>query len=86
MLKKLLQLSFWFWFATNFTSLAKSFVETLVQLGLSAGGQGGNMGLLLNPSNIASMGLQATQPLVANLSRGRPDQHRDHRSSSAFVT
>ena len=45
----------------------KSFVETLVQLGLSAGGQGGNMGLLLNPSNIASMGLQATQPLVANL-------------------
>ena len=67
MLKKLLQLSFWFWFATNFTSLAKSFVETLVQLGLSAGGQGGNMGLLLNPSNIASMGLQATQPLVANL-------------------
>ena len=67
MLKKLLQLSFWFWFATNFTSLAKAFVETLVQFGLSAGGQQGNMGLLLDPSRIAGLGLESTAPLVANL-------------------
>ncbi len=67
LLKKLLQLSFWFWFATNFTSLAKTFVETLVQFGLSAGGQNGNMRLLLDPSQIAGMGLESTAPLVANL-------------------
>jgi len=67
MLKKFLQLSFWFWFATNFTSLAKTFVESLVQFGLSAGGQRGNMSLLLDPSHIAGMGLESTAPLVTNL-------------------
>jgi type IV secretion system protein TrbL len=66
-LKKLLQLSFWFWFATNFTSVAKVFVDSLVQLGLSAGGQPGNMSLLLDPSRIAGMGLESTAPLLANL-------------------
>jgi type IV secretion system protein TrbL len=65
--KKLLQLSFWIWFATSFPTLTKAFSDSLVQMGLSAGGQTGNVGLLLNPSRIAGMALDATQPLVQSM-------------------
>jgi type IV secretion system protein TrbL len=65
--KKLLQLSFWVWFATSFPTLTKAFSDSLVQLGLSAGGQGGNVALLLDPSRIAGMALDATQPLVQSM-------------------
>jgi type IV secretion system protein TrbL len=65
--KKLLQLSFWFWFSTHFPSLVHFFADSLVQVGLSAGGQSGNIGLLLDPSKIAGMALDATQPLVQSM-------------------
>jgi type IV secretion system protein TrbL len=65
--KKLLQFRFWIWFATSFPTLTKAFSDSLVQMGLSAGGQTGNVGLLLNPSRIAGMALDATQPLVQSM-------------------
>ncbi len=65
--KKLLQLSFWVWFATHFAGFAKYFSDSLVQMALGAGGQPGNYGLLLDPSRIAGMGLDVTQPLVQSM-------------------
>lgn len=65
--KKLLQVTFWGWFATHFPALAKFFSDSLVQLALSAGGQAGNVGLLLDPSQIAGMALDATLPLVQSI-------------------
>jgi type IV secretion system protein TrbL len=65
--RKLMQLSFWFWFATHFPALAKYFSDSLVQIALTAGGQSGNVGLLLDPSRIAGMALDATQPLVQSM-------------------
>jgi type IV secretion system protein TrbL len=64
MFKKLLHITFWMWFATSFPTLVKAFSDSLVQLGLSAGQQSGNMSLLLDPSRIAGQALDATQPLV----------------------
>jgi type IV secretion system protein TrbL len=63
--KKLLHITFWMWFATSFPTVVKAFSDSLVQLGLSAGQQPGNMGLLLDPSRIAGQALDATAPLVA---------------------
>ena len=65
--KKFMQLTFWFWFATHFPALVKFFSDSLVQIALAAGGQGGNYGLLLDPSRIAGMALDATQPLVQSM-------------------
>ncbi len=65
--KRLMHLSFWFWFATHFPSLAKLFSDSLVQIALAAGGQPGNMSLLLDPSQIAGMALDATFPLVQSI-------------------
>lgn len=65
--RKLLQITFWVWFATHFPSLAKFFSDSLVQIALSAGGQAGNVGLLLDPSQIAGMALDATLPLVQSI-------------------
>ena len=65
--KKFMQLSFWFWFATHFPALVKYFSDSLVQIALTAGGQSGNVGLLLDPSRIAGMALDATQPLVQSM-------------------
>ena len=75
--KKLLQLSFWIWFATSFPTLTKAFSDSLVQMGLSAGGQTGNVGLLLNPSRIAGMALDATQPLVQSMADAGLTQIKD---------
>jgi len=62
--KKLLNLGFWIFFAQQFGSLAHAFCESLVQIGLGAGGATGNFGLLLDPSGIAAKGLDVTEPLV----------------------
>jgi type IV secretion system protein TrbL len=65
--KKLLHITFWIWFAHHFPSLTKAFSDSLVQIGLSAGAQSGNVGLLLDPSRIAGMALDATAPLVKSM-------------------
>jgi type IV secretion system protein TrbL len=65
--RKLLQLSFWVYFSKEFPSWVDYFRDSLVQLGLSAGGQPGNYGLLFDPSSIAGMALDATQPLVQSM-------------------
>jgi type IV secretion system protein TrbL len=65
--RKLLQITFWVWFATHFPALAKFFSDSLVQIALTAGGQSGNVGLLLDPSQIAGMALDATLPLVQSI-------------------
>jgi type IV secretion system protein TrbL len=64
MFKKLLHITFWMWFATAFPTVVKAFSDSLVQLGLAAGQQSGNMSLLLDPSRIAGQALDATAPLV----------------------
>jgi type IV secretion system protein TrbL len=63
----LLQLTFWMFFAANFASFAKLFSDTLIQYGLSASGQGANVSLLLDPSRIAGMAFDATQPLIQSM-------------------
>jgi len=55
--KKLLQLSFWVWFATHFAGFAKYFSDSLVQMALGADGQPGNDGLILDPSRSAGTAL-----------------------------
>lgn len=65
--KKFMQLSFWCWFAAHFPSLVKVFSDSLVQVALNAGGAGGNVGLILDPSKIAGMALDITQPLVQSM-------------------
>jgi type IV secretion system protein TrbL len=65
--KKLMQVSFWFWFASHFAGLVKAFSDSLVRIALSAGGQAGNYSLLLDPSHIAGMALDATKPLVMSM-------------------
>jgi type IV secretion system protein TrbL len=65
--KKLFRLSVWCWFASEFTSLAKTFTDGLVRYGLSAGGMSGDFSLLLNPSRIAGMALESTAPLAQQL-------------------
>jgi type IV secretion system protein TrbL len=62
-IKKVLFLGFWLWFTTSFQSNAKTFVESLINAGLTAGGQAGGYNLLLDPSRIAGYGLTATEQL-----------------------
>src|SRR4029079_9806359 len=62
-IKKVLFLGFWLWFTTAFQSNAKTFVDSLINAGLTAGGQGGGYNLLLDPSRIASYGLTTTDNL-----------------------
>src|SRR4029079_8929143 len=62
-IKKVLFLGFWLWFTTAFQSNAKTFVDSLINAGLTAGGQGGGYSLLLDPSRIASYGLTTTDNL-----------------------
>lgn len=62
-MKKVLFLGFWLWFTTAFQSNAKTFVDSLINAGLTAGGQGGGYNLLLDPSRIASYGLTTTDNL-----------------------
>ncbi len=63
-MKKVLFLGFWLWFTKSFQSNAKAFVDSLINAGLTAGGQGGGPDLLLDPSAIASYGLTTTDLLV----------------------
>jgi len=66
-IKKILFLGFWLWFTRAFQSNAKAFVESLINAGLTAGGQAGAYGLLLDPSRIAGYGLTATAQLAQAL-------------------
>lgn len=67
--KKLLYIGFWTWMVRSFPSLAKSFTDSLIQAGhLAGGGGGGGVGLLMDPSRIASYGLDATEPLAKKFS------------------
>jgi type IV secretion system protein TrbL len=62
--RKLLQLTFWLWFAKHFPSLVGFFKDSLISIASAAGGLGGNSSLLYDPSKIAGLGLDATQPLA----------------------
>ena len=65
--KKVLHITFWLWFATNFPSLARTFMTSLVHIALGAGGQAGNEAILLDPSQFAGLALDATFPLVQSI-------------------
>ena len=65
--KKILFLGFWLWFTREFQANAKFFVESLINAGLTAGGQAGGYSLLLDPSRIAGYGLTATEQLAKAL-------------------
>src|SRR4051794_13563515 len=62
--KTILNLGFWIFFAREFGTLAHAFSDSLVQIGLGAGGGGGTSAILLDPSAIAAQGLDVTEPLV----------------------
>ncbi|MCB2181350.1 MAG: P-type conjugative transfer protein TrbL [Desulfobulbaceae bacterium] len=66
-IKKLLFILFWVMLVGYFDVWAKTFVKSLINAGLIAGGQSGNYNLLLDPSRIAGYGLDATMPLVDKL-------------------
>lgn len=66
-MKKILFLGFWLWFTKSFQSNAKVFVDSLINAGLTAGGQAGGYNLLLDPSRIAGYGLTATEQLAKAL-------------------
>jgi type IV secretion system protein TrbL len=66
-IKKVLFLGFWLWFTTAFQTNASAFMHSLVKAGGIAGGNGAAESLLLDPSQIAGMGLQATAPLAQSL-------------------
>ena len=66
-IKKILFLGFWLWFTTSFQANSKAFVDSLIRAGLTAGGNPGGEGLLLDPSKIAGYGLQATEALTKAL-------------------
>jgi type IV secretion system protein TrbL len=65
--KKILQIGLWVWIVQSFPTLAKAFVESLVNAGLMAGGGSGDASLILDPSRLAGYGLDATQPLAQKL-------------------
>jgi type IV secretion system protein TrbL len=62
-IKKILFLGFWIWLTTSFPVVAKAFVDSLIRIGLMAGGRPGDYQLLLDPSRIAGYGLNATDAL-----------------------
>jgi len=66
-MKKILFLGFWLWFTKSFQSNAKAFVDSLINAGLTAGGQAGGYNLILDPSRIAAYGLTATEQLAKAL-------------------
>ena len=66
-IKKVLFLGFWLWFTMSFQANAKAFVDSLINAGLTAGGQAGGYNLLLDPSRIAGYGLTATEQLAKAL-------------------
>ena len=76
-IKKVLFLGFWLWFTTSFQANAKAFVESLINAGLTAGGQASSYNLLLDPSRIAGYGLTATD---------HTDRERAPRERSLWAT
>jgi type IV secretion system protein TrbL len=66
--KKFIEISLWVWFATNFPGFVNTFCSSLSGAALRAGGQPTNAGLLGDPSSIAGMALDVTQPLVQAMS------------------
>jgi type IV secretion system protein TrbL len=66
--KKILYIGTWVWIVRSFPALAKTFVDSLIQAGLLAGGRGGSYDLLMDPSRIAGYGLDATAPLIKKIS------------------
>src|SRR3954469_8527 len=62
-IKKVLFLGFWLWFTTSFQANASAFVHSLVKVGLTAGGNPDGESLLLDPSRIIGMGLDASAQL-----------------------
>lgn len=63
-IKKILFLGFWMWIVLSFPELAKIFVFSLIDAGLIAGGSvAGNDSILMDPSRIAALGLDATEKL-----------------------
>ena len=65
--KKLLFIGFWIWLVQSFPSLAKSFVDSLVTAGVTAGGGAVTVAQILDPSALAGAGLDATEPLANRL-------------------
>ena len=65
--KKLLQLTFWLWFARHFPALVGFFKDSLIAIASNAGGIPGGSNLLYDPSRLASLGLDATQPLAQSV-------------------
>jgi type IV secretion system protein TrbL len=67
LVKKGLMLGGWYYLTVNFSTIAVAFVDSLVKAGLIAGGKGNlNADLLLDPSRIAAMGLDVTEPILQN--------------------
>jgi type IV secretion system protein TrbL len=64
--KKILHIGGWVWVVQAYPTLCKTFLESLVQAGLMAGG-GGDVSLLMDPSRLAGYGLDATEPLTRKL-------------------
>jgi type IV secretion system protein TrbL len=64
--KKILHIGGWVWVVQAYPTLCKTFLESLVQAGLMAGG-GGDASLLMDPSRLAGYGLDATEPLTRKL-------------------
>ncbi len=65
--KKILYMGFWIWMVRSFPTISKAFVDSLVQAGFMAGGGGPDQSLLLDPSRIAGLGLDATAPLAEKM-------------------
>jgi type IV secretion system protein TrbL len=67
LVKKVLVLGGWYYLTDQFSTIAVAFVNTLIKAGLIAGGKGHlDPELLLDPSRIASMGLDVTEPILQN--------------------
>lgn len=66
--KKMLGMGIWVWICTSFPKLSKAFVDSLVKVGLMAGGDpGASTELLMDPSRLAGYGLDVTHPLAEKL-------------------
>jgi type IV secretion system protein TrbL len=65
--KKFLGLQIWLWIIRGFQELAKQFMKSLVAGAFSAAGGSGGLQSLLDPSQIAGRGLDATLPLAMHI-------------------
>ena len=65
--KKILHIGAWVWIVQSYPSLCKAFVDSLIKPGMLAGGGGGDVSLIMDPSRIAGYGLDATEPLAKKI-------------------